>query len=146
VSDRHLRRVTETELGVSPIELAQTQRLLLANAFERHVLKADEVAFAAGLAASGRFNALFKSRYGLNPRALRRHADPAAVYAVSGIPAPLAWEKLLAYLRLRPNRRRIGGRHSLSRTVAIDDHQVGSPCRLRRRYALDVNCRSRWPR
>ncbi len=30
VSDRHLRRVTEAELGVSPIELAQTQRLLLA--------------------------------------------------------------------------------------------------------------------
>ena len=30
VSDRHLRRVTEAELGVSPIELAQTQKLLLA--------------------------------------------------------------------------------------------------------------------
>ena len=30
VSDRHLRRVTESELGVSPIALAQTQRLLLA--------------------------------------------------------------------------------------------------------------------
>ena len=27
VSDRHLRRVTEAELGVSPIELAQTQRV-----------------------------------------------------------------------------------------------------------------------
>jgi AraC family transcriptional regulator of adaptative response / DNA-3-methyladenine glycosylase II len=30
VTDRHLRRVTEMELGVSPIQLAQTQRLLLA--------------------------------------------------------------------------------------------------------------------
>ncbi len=28
ISDRHLRRVTQSELGVSPIELAQTQRLL----------------------------------------------------------------------------------------------------------------------
>ncbi len=30
VTDRHLRRVTEAELGVSPVELAQTQKLLLA--------------------------------------------------------------------------------------------------------------------
>jgi AraC family transcriptional regulator, regulatory protein of adaptative response / DNA-3-methyladenine glycosylase II len=30
VSDRHLRRVVQQEFGVSPIELAQTQRLLLA--------------------------------------------------------------------------------------------------------------------
>ncbi len=30
VSERHLRRVVESEFGVSPVELAQTQRLLLA--------------------------------------------------------------------------------------------------------------------
>ena len=38
VSDRHLRRVTEAELGVSPIELAQTQRLLLAKRLLRRNL------------------------------------------------------------------------------------------------------------
>ena len=38
VSDRHLRRVTEAELGVSPVELAQTQRLLLANETDRAAL------------------------------------------------------------------------------------------------------------
>src|SRR5579872_3926353 len=30
VTDRHLRRVVQSEFGVSPVELAQTQRLLLA--------------------------------------------------------------------------------------------------------------------
>ena len=39
VSDRHLRRVTESELGVSPIELAQTQRLLLAKRPSRAFLQ-----------------------------------------------------------------------------------------------------------
>ena len=42
VSDRHLRRVTEAELGVSPIELAQTQKLLLAKRLlERDLAQAD---------------------------------------------------------------------------------------------------------
>ena len=37
VSERHLRRVIEAEFGVSPVQLAQTQRLLLAKApADRH--------------------------------------------------------------------------------------------------------------
>jgi AraC family transcriptional regulator of adaptative response / DNA-3-methyladenine glycosylase II len=31
VTSRHLRRIFESEFGVSPIEYAQTQRLLLAS-------------------------------------------------------------------------------------------------------------------
>jgi len=64
VSDRHLRRVVQREYGVTPIELAQTQRLLLAKR-----LLADsripiaEVAYASGFASVRRFNALFLERY-----------------------------------------------------------------------------------
>src|ERR1700723_1612818 len=78
VSDRHLRRVTEAELGVSPIELAQTQRLLLAKRLLRETaLDLTDIAFASGFGSVRRFNALFKSRYGLNPRAIRRTAAAA---------------------------------------------------------------------
>jgi AraC family transcriptional regulator of adaptative response / DNA-3-methyladenine glycosylase II len=60
VSDRHLRRVTESELGVSPIELAQTQRLLLAKRLLGETrLSLTEIAFASGFGSVRRFNALF---------------------------------------------------------------------------------------
>src|ERR1700678_2188814 len=78
VSDRHLRRVTEAELGVSPIELAQTQRLLLAKRLLRETaLSQTDIAFASGFGSVRRFNALFKSRYGLNPRSIRRTGNAA---------------------------------------------------------------------
>ena len=126
VSDRHLRRVTETELGVSPIELAQTQRLLLAKRLLSDTcLKLTEIAFAAGFGSVRRFNALFKSRYGLNPRSLRGHADPTGgLRCQLDFRPPLAWENLLAYLRLRavPGVEWVDATH-YRRTVAIDDHQ-----------------------
>src|SRR5882724_683115 len=54
VSDRHLRRVTESELGVSPIELAQTQRLLLAKRLLGETrLSLTEIALPAASAACG---------------------------------------------------------------------------------------------
>src|SRR5450631_1322864 len=126
VSDRHLRRVTEAELGVSPIELAQTQRLLLAKRLLSETsLKLTDIAFASGFGSVRRFNALFKSRYGLSPRSLRGHVD-----ALRGLRCqlefrpPLAWNSLLEYLRLRaiPGVEFVDSSH-YRRTVAIDQHQ-----------------------
>ena len=102
VSDRHLRRVTESELGVSPIEMAQTQRLLLAKRLLRETsLKQTEIAFASGFGSVRRFNALFKSRYGLSPRAIRGRSDFDTLSVQLEFRPPLAWDKLLSYLRLR---------------------------------------------
>ena len=85
VSDRHLRRITETELGVSPVELAQTQRLLLAKRLLGETsLSLTDIAFASGFGSLRRFNALFKSRYGLNPRSLRRSSRDARRRAAGG--------------------------------------------------------------
>src|SRR5882762_8153961 len=144
VSDRHLRRVTESELGVSPIELAQTQRLLLAKRLLGETrLSLTEIAFASGFGSVRRFNALFKSRYGLNPRSLRGHADPAGgLRCQLEFRPPLAWEKLLAYLRLRaiPGVESVDATH-YRRTVAIDEHQGWIAVSLSM-----SNCRSRWPR
>src|SRR5579862_3341817 len=126
VSDRHLRRVTEAELGVSPIQLAQTQRLLLAKRLLGETrLSQTEIAFASGFGSVRRFNALFKSRYGLSPRALRGSArPPEGLHCQLEFRPPFAWEPLLAYLRLRaiPRVEMVDGTH-YRRTVSIDDKQ-----------------------
>lgn len=103
ISDRHLRRIMEAELGVSPIELAQTQRLLLAKRLLRETaLDLTDIAFASGFGSVRRFNALFKSRYGLSPRSIRGKSIDADTLSVQlEFRAPLAWKSLLAYLRLR---------------------------------------------
>ena len=64
ITDRHLRRAFGAEFGVSPVEFAQTQRLLLAKRLLTDtVLPATDVAFASGFGSLRRFNALFKQRY-----------------------------------------------------------------------------------
>jgi AraC family transcriptional regulator of adaptative response / DNA-3-methyladenine glycosylase II len=125
VSDRHLRRVTESELGVSPIELAQTQRLLLAKRLLGETrLSQTEIAFASGFGSVRRFNALFKSRYGLSPRALRGSGHIAeGLHCQLEFRPPFAWRSLLAYLQLRaiPGVEMADATH-YRRTVAIDEH------------------------
>jgi len=126
VSDRHLRRVTESELGVSPIELAQTQRLLMAKRLLGDTrLSQTQIAFASGFGSVRRFNALFKSRYGLSPRAVRGTANaPEGLHCQLEFRPPFAWSHLLDYLRLRaiPGVEMVDATH-YRRTVSIDGHQ-----------------------
>lgn len=103
LSGRQLRRAIEREYGVAPVELAQTQRLLLAKRLltETQIRIAD-VAFASGFASLRRFNHLFRSRYGLNPTALRR-SRPAAergdtIRLKLAYRPPLDWAALQAFL------------------------------------------------
>lgn len=73
VSERHLRRALERELGVSPLELAQTHRLLLAKRLLADTrLPVTRVAYASGFQSLRRFNTVFRERYRLSPSALRR--------------------------------------------------------------------------
>jgi AraC family transcriptional regulator of adaptative response / DNA-3-methyladenine glycosylase II len=104
VTGRHLRRAVEREFGVSPVELAQTGRLLFAKRLLTDTnLPVTEVAFASGFSSLRRFNALFRERYRLNPTQLRRErAGPAApaetlAFEVAYRP-PLDWPALLAFL------------------------------------------------
>jgi AraC family transcriptional regulator, regulatory protein of adaptative response / DNA-3-methyladenine glycosylase II len=126
VTDRHLRRVTEAELGVSPIELAQTQRLLLAKRLLTETpLKLTDIAFASGFGSVRRFNALFKARYGLNPRTIRRSAVAAqGLTCQLDFRPPLAWQSLLEYLRLRaiPGVEAVDATH-YRRTVVVGERQ-----------------------
>jgi len=103
VSSRQLRRVVKRELGVTPTELAQTQRLLLAkHLLTDSALPAIEVAFASGFTSVRQFNALFRERYGLSPTALRRSqnsraAEQSLTVRLSFRP-PIAWPALLKFL------------------------------------------------
>lgn len=106
VSPRHLRRVLEREFGVSPGELAQTHRLLLAKRLLADTrLPVTRIAFASGFQSLRRFNAAFREHYRIAPSALRR-ATPSAAASEKDVlrltlayRAPFDWSGLLALLR-----------------------------------------------
>ena len=112
VTARHLRRAMEAELGVSPIEYAQTRRLALAKQLLHDTrLSLADVAFAAGFGSVRRFNALFKKTFARAPSDVRRsrlahtgHTGACAGDAITlrlDYRPPLAWDSLLAFLRGR---------------------------------------------
>src|SRR5207249_1278693 len=104
VSGRHLRRALQRAIGVSPLELAQTHRLLLAKRLLADTdLPVTRIAFASGFRSLRRFNAAFRERYRLNPTALRpatqRGTSPDDVVRLTlAYRAPLAWRVLVACL------------------------------------------------
>jgi AraC family transcriptional regulator of adaptative response / DNA-3-methyladenine glycosylase II len=107
VTDRHLRRAFGAEFGVSPVEFAQTQRLLLAKRLLTDTaLPVTEVAFASGFGSVRRFNALFRQRYRLKPGSLRGRREggaPAAdalKFELSFRP-PFDWPAVSAFLGAR---------------------------------------------
>ena len=111
VGERQLRRAMERELGVSPVELAQTHRLLLAKCLLTDTaLPVTRVAFASGFQSLRRFNTVFQERYRMSPSGLRRRRRAAARAGVPAGPVadlvrltlayrpPLAWDALLERL------------------------------------------------
>ena len=72
-SSRQIRRMVHKELGVSPIELVLTRRLLLAKQLlTETTLPVTDIAFASGFSSLRRFNDAFSSRYGMPPTRLRK--------------------------------------------------------------------------
>jgi AraC family transcriptional regulator of adaptative response / DNA-3-methyladenine glycosylase II len=72
VTERHLRRALQRELGITPVELAQTHRLLLAQRLLADSrLGMTHIAYASGFQSLRRFNAAFRERYGMSPTAFR---------------------------------------------------------------------------
>jgi AraC family transcriptional regulator of adaptative response / DNA-3-methyladenine glycosylase II len=104
VTARHLRRALETELGVSPVELAQSRRLALAKQLlQDTALPLAEVAFASGFHSVRRFNALFRDRFDRPPTAVRRaHGEGDASLSLRlDYRPPLDWPGLVAFFRAR---------------------------------------------
>lgn len=108
LSLRQLRRIVQKELGVSPSELRQTRRLLLAKQLlTETALPITEIALASGFASLRRFNDVFNKRYRMPPGRLRKQAQNGTL-ALSETSVlqlhyrpPFDWPSLLAFLRAR---------------------------------------------
>jgi len=148
LSSRQLRRAVRQELGASPIELAQTRRLLLAKQLltETH-LSVIEVAYASGFASLRRFNALFQSHYRLTPSQMRRSNGSSPVEQSLRLRlayrAPLAWSEMLQFLAARalPGVEMVSG-NSYTRTVALGKHRGWlrvEPAAKREELVVDVS-------
>jgi AraC family transcriptional regulator, regulatory protein of adaptative response / DNA-3-methyladenine glycosylase II len=103
LSSRQLRRAIRREFGVSPVELAQTRRLLLAKQLLTETnLPMIEVALASGFASVRRFNALFRSHYSMTPSRIRRTAGVNSardsLTLTLAYRPPLAWKPILQFL------------------------------------------------
>ena len=148
LSSRQLRRSVRKELGVAPVELAQTNRLLLAKRLIAETqLPMVQVAFAAGFESVRRFNALFRSHYRLTPSTLRRSSSKEVaadcLRLTLAYRPPLDWAALLRFLAARaiPGVECVAG-VAYQRTVGIGEHRGWlrvSPVANRNLLAVDLS-------
>ncbi len=108
-SSRQLRRAVRREFGVSPIQWAQTCRMLLAKQLlAESQLPMIQVAQASGFHSVRRFNDQFQRHYGLTPSHLRRQHTAALardyVRLTLDYRPPMAWKELLRFLAARATR------------------------------------------
>ena len=108
-SSRQIRRMVSKELGVSPIELVLTRRLLLAKQLlTETAMPIIDVAFASGFSSVRRFNDAFSGRYGMPPTRFRKATTDAAAASATdsftlllGYRTPFEWAQLLGFLAAR---------------------------------------------
>src|SRR5262245_43404388 len=103
LSSRQLRRAIRQEFGVSPVELAQTNRLLLAKRLLAETsLPLIHVALASGFSSVRRFNALFRENCGFPPSHVRCTkpvpANSDALPLTLAYRPPFAWREILRFL------------------------------------------------
>ena len=108
VSDRHLRRIFQTEHGVTPLQYLQTRRLLLAKQLLTDTrLPVAQIALASGFNSLRRFNAAFALNYRMSPSRLRgevefdEHASEAGVTVKLAYRAPYDVAALLRFIAQR---------------------------------------------
>ncbi len=108
LSTRQIRRIIRAEMGVSPIELIQSRRLLLAKQLlTETALTVTEIAYASGFGSLRRFNDAFLKRYRMAPSRLRKEAKGGAAVAgdsstlLLSYRPPYDWDGILAFLGAR---------------------------------------------
>src|SRR5271166_4179644 len=124
MGERQLRRLFDQHLGVPPIAVAQTRRVLFAKQLIQETsLSMAKIAEASGFGSVRRFNDVFKKLYRRSPRELRirRRVTPSAVTLRLGYRPPYDWDAILSFLAARA----ISGTESVAnnryrRTIAID--------------------------
>ncbi|HEX2750595.1 MAG TPA: AlkA N-terminal domain-containing protein [Verrucomicrobiales bacterium] len=132
ISSRQLRRIVQKELGVSPIQLLQTRRLLLAKQLLTETkLPVIEIAFASGFSSLRRFNDAFLSHYRMPPTRLRKevpehageiNAADTSTLLLSYRP-PCDWKGMLEFLKARTIKEvEFVTEDSYARTVRLGKH------------------------
>lgn len=110
VGSRHLRRLFQTHIGVSPLALAATQKILFAKKLLNETqMPISQIAFASGFGSIRRFNAAFRKLYGQTPSAFRhpvrgeRRRGPALYRCELTLTyrPPFDWQRMLAFYRSR---------------------------------------------
>jgi AraC family transcriptional regulator of adaptative response / DNA-3-methyladenine glycosylase II len=105
IGERQLRRLFDQHLGVPPVVVAQTRRVLFAKQLiQETALSMVQVASIAGFGSVRRFNDAFRRLYGRAPRELRGHrraAAPSAVTLRLGYRAPYDWDAMVSFLAAR---------------------------------------------
>jgi AraC family transcriptional regulator, regulatory protein of adaptative response / DNA-3-methyladenine glycosylase II len=110
LSSRQIRRIVQKELGVPPIQLLLTRRLLLAKQLlTETTLPVTDIAFASGFSSLRRFNDAFNSRYRMPPTRLRKTATEGAEAIGDGTMStlqlsyrpPYDWQGVLEFLSAR---------------------------------------------
>jgi AraC family transcriptional regulator of adaptative response / DNA-3-methyladenine glycosylase II len=133
LSSRQVRRIIQKELGVPPIQLLLTRRLLRAKQLLTETkLPVTEVAFASGFSSLRRFNDAFSTRYGMPPSRLRKNAVQDSTAAnITGSSTlqlsyrpPYDWQGVLAFLKARQLRAvEWVTDSSYARTVCLGGHK-----------------------
>lgn len=129
VSGRHLRRLFQEHLGVTPDGLARSSRTHFARRLlDETDLSVLEIAFAAGFGSVRQFNRSCRDVFRASPRELRaRRRVSDRLVADGGLPlrltyhGPLDWTALVEYLRARaiPGVEHVSG-DTYRRTIVVD--------------------------
>lgn len=151
MGDRHLRRLFQEHLGATPVAVAQTRRLLLAQQLIRQTaLPMSDVALASGFGSIRRFNEAFQKLHGKAPTALRRlqasqgsSGSNTDIELLLSYRPPYDWTGILEFLRMRaiPGVELVDGTH-YRRVIDIQGH-IGSivVSDVPERHALRVKVR-----
>ncbi|MBD8526070.1 DNA-3-methyladenine glycosylase 2 family protein [Pseudomarimonas arenosa] len=142
VSDRHLRRQFEQQMGIGPLALHANQRLLLAKQLLAETrLPVTEVALAAGFASLRRFNQAFHDACGMPPTALRKQSEqistaPERIELLLGYRPPFDFTAHLEFLAARalPGLEWVEGgcwRRQLGAAAQLDVVDVPERCAIR---------------
>jgi len=105
VSERHLRRLFQDGIGVPPIRVHTTRRLLFAKQLLSETsLSMSAIAYASGFNSLRRFNAVFRDTYRLAPsdlRKLNRKASGPGLQLKLSYRPPFDFHASLDFLRKR---------------------------------------------
>jgi len=109
IGERQLRRLFRQHLGASPISVAQTRRVLLAQQLIHETrLSMADVALASGFGSIRRFNEIFQRLFGRPPSALRRLAvgdvssgPKGEVILLLRYRPPYDWPAMASFLKAR---------------------------------------------